>query len=295
MKKNKVGNSELLVSIAGFGCMSLGDDESSAIALLQEAAEKGINFFDTANIYNDGLNEEILGKAFKTNRNNIIIATKVGNQRLPDGSLQWNPTKKHIFEEVEKSLQRLQTDYIDLYQLHGGTIEDTIEEIIEAFEKLQSEGKIRYYGISSIRPNVIREYVKKSRLVSVLMQYSLLDQRPEEACTGLLKESNTGLLCRGALAQGILSGKPASSYLNRSLEEVNQIIEGLTNIKGRSIEEIAIQYLLAEKAVTSVVTGIRTRKHLHDFLNAVNAVALTNDELKEIKSMITANYYTQQR
>ena len=96
----------------------------------------------------------------------------------PDGT---GTLQKNIFSSaVDQSLKRLQTDYIDLYQLHGGTIEDPIDEMIEAFETLKAAGKIRYYGISSIRPNVIREYVKRSSIVSVMMQYSLLDRRPEE-------------------------------------------------------------------------------------------------------------------
>lgn len=91
-----------------------------------------------------------------------------------------DPSKAYIKEAVKKSLTRLKTDYIDLYQLHGGTIEDNIDETIEAFEELKQEGVIRYYGISSIRPNVIKEYVKKSNIVSIMMQFSLFDRRPEE-------------------------------------------------------------------------------------------------------------------
>src|SRR6202034_3432729 len=98
------------------------------------------------------------------------------------------------------------TDYIDLYQLHGGTIDDPIDETIEAFELLQQQGKIRYYGISSIRPNVISEYVQRSNIISVMMQYSLLDRRPEESCLQLLQQNNIGVLARGSVAGGLLAG-----------------------------------------------------------------------------------------
>ncbi len=149
--------------------------------LVQEALEQGINYFDTADLYQHGAVESVLGRAFSGKRKQVILATKVGNQWRPDGSgWDWNPSKNYILNEVDESLQRLQTDYIDLYQLHGGTLEDPIDEVIETFESLQKAGKIRYYGISSVRPNVIREYAKRSSIISVMMQYSLIDRRPEE-------------------------------------------------------------------------------------------------------------------
>lgn len=108
-----------------------------------------------------------------------------------------DPSKAYIKEAVKHSLRRLQTDYIDVYQLHGGTIDDPIDETIEAFEELQQEGVIRYYGISSMRPNVIREYVKRSRIVSVMMPYSLLDRRAEEWFP-LLKQHHISVIARTA-------------------------------------------------------------------------------------------------
>jgi aryl-alcohol dehydrogenase-like predicted oxidoreductase len=283
------------MTIAGFGCMSLGTEERSAISLLEEAFEKGINFFDTANIYDDGLNETIVGKAFKNKRADVIIATKAGNERQPDGSLKWNPARKYILQEAEKSLKRLQTDYIDLYQLHGGTIDDPTDETIEAFERLKEQGKIRYYGISSIRPNVIREYVKRSNISTVMMQYSLLDRRPEEECLPLLRDNNIGVICRGGLAQGLLAGKPPKAYLDRSEDEVKAIITSIKEKIQRPLEETALQYLLAEKAVWSVITGIRTRKHLTDHLAAIGAGPLTEEEIQIIREVIPANNYTVHR
>jgi aryl-alcohol dehydrogenase-like predicted oxidoreductase len=283
------------MTIAGFGCMSLGTEERSAISLLEEAFEKGINFFDTANIYDDGLNETIVGKAFKNKRADVIIATKAGNERQPDGSLKWNPARKYILQEAEKSLKRLQTDYIDLYQLHGGTIDDPTDETIEAFERLKEQGKIRYYGISSIRPNVIREYVKRSNISTVMMQYSLLDRRPEEECLPLLRDNNIGVICRGGLVQGLLAGKPPKAYLDRSEDEVKAIITSIKEKIQRPLEETALQYLLAEKVVWSVITGIRTRKHLTDHLAAIGAGPLTEEEIQIIREVIPANNYTVHR
>src|SRR5690606_8442573 len=172
-KMNQLGKSDLYVSPVGFGCMSLSENHSANKELLLKAVDGGINFFDTADLYQKGLNELLVGDALRPVRKKVIIATKVGNQWRPDGSgWDWNPSKEYILKSVELSLRRLKTDYIDLYQLHGGTIEDPIDETISAFELLKQQGKIRWYGISSIRPNVIREYVKRSGIVSVMMQYS---------------------------------------------------------------------------------------------------------------------------
>ncbi|MEM1138031.1 MAG: aldo/keto reductase, partial [Bacteroidota bacterium] len=163
MRYNQLGKSDLKVSEVSFGCMSLGDSHEENVTLLNNAFDKEINFFDTADLYQYGENEVSVGKAFKDKRHQVIIASKVGNQWNPDKSAwSWNPTKAYILEAVEQSLKRLQTDYIDLYQLHGGTIDDPIDETIEAFEILKDDGKIRAYGISSIRPNVISAYIQKS-------------------------------------------------------------------------------------------------------------------------------------
>src|SRR5687767_4709578 len=163
MQYRKLGKSELAISEISFGCMSLPDDHSFVRELMSKAVAAGINLFDTADLYNQGDNELIVGKALKPYRKEVFIATKVGNQWRPDHSgWDWNPSKKYIIRQVESSLQRLDTDYIDLYQLHGGTIGDPLDETISAFEQLKSQGKIRYYGISSIRPNVVREYVQRS-------------------------------------------------------------------------------------------------------------------------------------
>lgn len=197
MQYRSLGKSTLTVSEIGFGCMSLGSDDAANARLIHHACEQGVNFFDTADLYEHGQNETSVGKALQDRRSAVIIATKVGNQWKEDGSgWDWNPKKAYIIAAVEASLQRLQTDYIDLYQLHGGTLDDPIDETIAAFETLQQQGKIRYYGISSIRPNVIREYVQRSHIVSVMMQYSLLDRRPEETCLPLLQENNIGVLAR---------------------------------------------------------------------------------------------------
>lgn len=201
----------------GFGCMSLDPKSCDNIELLRSAVDKGLTLFDTADLYDKGWNEEIVGKAFSPVRSKVRIATKVGNEWNKSGTnWRWNPTKDYILKAVNKSLERLQTDYIDIYQLHGGTLDDPIDETIEAFEILKEQGKILEYGISSIRPNVIKEWIKRSNMSSVMMQYSLLDRRPEEECLDLLNKSDISVITRGTLAKGMLIDKPAKDYLGYS-------------------------------------------------------------------------------
>ncbi|MEO8582981.1 MAG: aldo/keto reductase, partial [Flavitalea sp.] len=280
------------------GCMSIGQDENSGISILHEALDKGINFFDTADLYNNGLNETIVGKAFRGNRDKVVLATKVGNQLRADGSgWDWNPAKKYILSSVEKSLQRLQTEYIDLYQLHGGMINDPIDETIEAFEILKQQGKIRYYGISSIRPNVIRQYVKMSSIVSVMMQYSLLDRRPEETCLQLLQQNNIGVLSRGVVAQGLLIEKPAIAYLDHSAEEVKRASDAVAKISGpqRTKAQTALRFVLNNLAITSAVAGIRTMEQLKDTVETTATPPLTREELAFLQKQADPKTYKDHR
>lgn len=298
MQYSTLGKSSLNISRIGFGCMSLGNDQAGNERILHQAADEGINYFDTADLYDKGMNEASVGKVFKGKRKEVVLATKVGNQWRNDGSgWDWNPRKDYILTSVEQSLRRLQTDYIDLYQLHGGTIEDPIDETISAFELLQQQGKIRYYGISSIRPNVIREYVRRSNIVSVMMQYSLLDRRPEESCLPLLLEKNIGVLARGSVASGLLVNKPAKAYLKYNEQQVQQAAKAVQSLSGeqRSAAQTAIQFVLQHPAITSAVVGIRTTAQLNDAIGTINTPTLLTDEMHTLRSSIEVNVYDQHR
>ncbi|HZX74434.1 MAG TPA: aldo/keto reductase [Cyclobacteriaceae bacterium] len=298
MNYKPLGKSNLQISEISFGCMSLGDDHQENSNLLHRALDNGINYFDTADIYQKGFNEVTVGKALANRRDKVIIATKVGNVWRPDGSgLDWNPTKAHILKSADESLQRLQTDYIDLYQLHGGTINDPIDETIEALEQLKEKGKIRYYGISSIRPNVIREYVRRSNIVSVMMQYSLLDRRPEETCMNLLHEHNIGLLTRGSLASGLLINKPAKPYLNYSEQEVieaTRVIKKVADGK-RLNSEVALRFVLNHPSVISAVVGMHTFDQLDESLRVVKSPSLSPEEYRLLQHAIKINTYADHR
>ncbi|WP_066829496.1 aldo/keto reductase [Rufibacter ruber] len=298
MEYHQLGTSDLHVSTLSFGCMSLKGTPSENATLLRQALAGGINFFDTADLYDQGGNEETVGKAFKGVRDQVILATKVGNQWRPDGSgWDWNPGKAYILQAVEQSLRRLQTDYIDLYQLHGGTLEDPIEETIEAFELLQQQGKIRYYGISSIRPNVIREYVRRANLVSLMMQYSLLDRRPEEEVLDLLQQHQISVLARGSLAQGLLLGKPAKAYLDLSAGQVAKMASAVQALATQDASELAlaVQYVLQAPAVATAVLGVRTREQLAQLLAAARAAPLAPQQVAMLQQLLPAATYAQHR
>jgi aryl-alcohol dehydrogenase-like predicted oxidoreductase len=298
MDYHQLGNSSLLVSSIGFGCMSLGDREPDNERLINKAIDAGINFFDTADLYQGGLNERTLGRILKGKRDQVMLATKVGNQVRSDGSgLDWNPRPEYIMQAVEESLTRLQTDCIDLYQLHGGTMEDPIDDTIGAFELLQRQGKIRYYGISSIRPNVIREYIRRSRIVSVMMQYSLLDRRPEESCLDLLSQNGIGVLARGGLAKGLLVGKPPAAYLNYSAEEVEKAAAAIRSASGsqRSPSQTAIGFVLQNPAIASAVAGMSTIAQMEELLLPDSFPDLTAREIGYLKEVLPVNTYEQYR
>ncbi len=311
MVYSTLGNSDLKISKIGFGCMSLTGSTAENETIINRALELGINYFDTADLYEKGENETKIGQLLKEKRNQVILATKVGNQYRADGSgWDWNPGKDYILSAVEGSLRRLQTDHIDLYQLHGGTINDPIDETIEAFEILKQQGKIRYYGISSIRPNVIREYVKRSGIVSVMMQYSLLDRRPEEECFELLENHHIGVLSRGSIAQGLLVDKPAKPYLNWPAEEVKRAAEAVHavarhffkdrpnhNAQDRvvSTAQVATRFVLQHQAVSSTVAGIRTLSQLEDIAAAADLPLLSAAEMELLAGVTASQYYSEHR
>ncbi|HYG38867.1 MAG TPA: aldo/keto reductase [Cytophagales bacterium] len=298
MKYNQLGKSDLHVSEIGFGCMSLAGDESESVKLLQEAFSEGINYFDTADLYDKGENEKIVGRALKGIREKVYLGTKVGNQRRKDGSgWDWNPSKKYILTAVEGSLKRLQTDYIDLYQLHGGTIDDPIDETIEAFEILKQQGKIRFYGISSIRPEVIREYIKRSAIVSVMMQYGLLDRRPEESCLDLLEKNKIGVFARGVLAKGLLVNKNPVPFLSYSFDEVQNAADAIKAVAGntRSATETAIRYVFHQPAVSAAIIGVRTRQQLKEACAIAGSRPLSDTEIQKLKHSVKIIQYEQFR
>ena len=277
MLYRSLGKSSLQVSEVSLGCMSLdGMDALDNKRCIQAAYEAGINYFDTADFYGYGANERLVGEAISSFRDKIVLATKVGN-RWDDNTFEktWDVSKEYILHAIDASLKRLNTEYIDLYQIHGGTIDDNFEEVVETLEGVVQSGKIRYYGISSIRPNVFSYYAKQTNIVSNMIQYSLLDTRPEEYLEEF-SEQQISVIARGSLAQGILVDKEARPYLEHKVEEVStiqHILQGLTQDYGLSKEALALHYVLQQKAVASALVGVRTTEQLQALLIARKELA----------------------
>lgn len=287
------------MGVIGLGCMSLGSDHGENARLVHAALDRGINLFDTADLYQRGDNEETLGRALVGRRSRALIATKVGNQWRPDGSgWDWNPRKAWIHAAVEGSLRRLRTDCIDLYQLHGGTLEDPWPEVVEAFEELKQKGSIRHYGISSIRPNVIERWARGSEATSVMTQYSLLDRRPEEECLRLAHDARAGVLVRGGLAKGLLASepKPPRDYLDHEADAVRSMqvtLSGLDN--GATPTQNALRYCLAHEAVTAVVCGVSRMAQLEENASAGELPPISAQVAAELRSALPASVYAAHR
>ena len=298
MKFRKLHNELPLISEISFGCMSLDNNQNLANKLIHKACDFGVNYFDTADLYQARNNETLLGKALLGKRHKIMLATKVGNQLNPDGKgWRWNPSKNYILRAVESSLIRLKTDYIDIYQLHGGTIEDPIEEVIEAFEILKGQGKIKAYGISSIRPNVIREYQRRSDIVSVMLQYSILDRRPEEKVLSQLYRSGIGVFARGALAKGITVKNSSSDYLDYSHKYIDLLKDKINvfSIEERSHIQTLLRWVLHNKMITSAVVGIRNEVQLDEILMTMQTPILTDEVYESLSNVLVPNRYIDHR
>lgn len=272
MKHRTLGNSDLAVSELALGCMSLPTDIDEAAPIIQTALDCGINYFDTADLYNQGANEEMLGQLLKPVRDEVYIATKVGNKWV-DGEegWSWDASADYINRAVRNSLKRLDTDYIDLYQLHGGTSDDNLGEVIETFEALKKEGLIREYGISSIRPNVISRFVPNSDAVSVMMQYSILDRRPEEWFP-MIEQANASVVSRGTIAKGLLSYEwkeriTEKGYESYDYEALTALLTTLEQTYG-NLQAAALAFNLNNTAIASTVIGASSNEQLNATLAA---------------------------
>jgi aryl-alcohol dehydrogenase-like predicted oxidoreductase len=303
-----LGRSGIEVSVVGLGCMSLGLDRSRAESIVRRAFDLGVTLFDTADLYDKGVNEELVGGTLHGVRDRVVIATKVGNRWRPDGSgWDWDPTETYILQAVRASLRRLKTDYIDLYQLHGGTIDDPAEETVRAFERLLQTGTIRAWGISSIRPNVVRRYAAMAGtgaagLSSEMVQYNVLDRRPEEEILETARRAGMGVLVRGAVAGGLLAGrppagKPPAEYLGLAASEVQAAQEALRAISGsdKEMAQTAIRFVLSHPAVTAVAAGASSVAQVEANVAAADRPHLSEAEQRALREAVRQLQYTSHR
>jgi len=296
MENIRLSDSNVQITAIGLGCMSLPEDFNLSKKIIHATLASGVNLLDTADLYQKGLNEEMIGKAIKGKRHEVILASKVGNQLRADGNgWDWNPRKAYIMKAIEKSLRRLQTDYIDLYQLHGGTIEDPWDETLEAFQILKSQGKIKAFGISSIRPNVIRKVVSNSKPATIMMQYSPLDRRPEEEVFPLISTTESKVLVRGSFAKGILINKEVDGYLDVPAEKVKAIKDEIRE-SGFSPEAFLIKFGLTQKVVGALIIGASSVSQVEKMVFGYEESHKIPDQvIRDFRKKISSNYYQQHR
>lgn len=291
MQKN-ILKSGIEISELGLGCMSLGTDYKKAQPIIESAIDNGITYFDTADIYDQGVNEEIVGKALKKyqNRDDIVIGTKVGNRLTDDGHMTWDPSKKHIKESVKGSLKRLGLNHLDLYQLHGGTIDDPLDETISAFDELKQEGYIRAYGISSIRPNVIDYYLKNSQIETLMSQFNLIDNRPESLINDV-HDKQVKILARGPVFKGLLTSKSVdvidekfkNGVLDYTQDELGSTIASIKELES-NLTALSFKYLTSHDAMGSIIVGASSVEQLEENVrNYYKEISL--DQIKSARNL----------
>lgn len=313
MKYRLLGNSGLEVSEICFGVMTFTGQEgwthlgrleqSDADQLVGTALDEGVNFFDTADIYSEGKSEEMLGRALGKRRKEALIATKCGF-RMAKGPNGDGLSRKRVIEACNESLRRLNTDYIDLYQIHSYDFITPIEETLSAFNHLLQEGRVRYIGCSNffawqlIKAIMIQEKHGWEKFISLQAYYSLVGRDLELELVPACLDQGLGIMCWGPLHGGILSGKyrrtkpwpegtritGPGNHLPYDVDKCEMILDQLEAIaekRGVTISQVSLNYLLRKPGVSSVIIGARNRSQLLDNIKSGNW-ELSSEEVKTL-------------
>ena len=317
MEHRQLGRTGVQVSVLCLGCMMFGGKTGpeESYAIIDHALEAGINFLDTANVYSRGRSEEVTGAALKRNgkRQQVVLATKVhGTMDDDDPNAQGN-SRRHIIEQCDASLRRLQTDYIDLYQIHRPRPEIAIDETLRALDDLVRAGKVRYIGTSTFAAWQLVESLWASkelglnRFVCEQPPYNLLDRRIERELLPMAQTYGLGVIPWSPIAGGLLSGKynrddpsPADArYSNvagnpimerrvKEKERIFEVVEQLRPIaeaKGCTLAQLAVAWCAQQPGVTSPIIGPRTMEQLEDNLGAL-AVAIGDDDRARLDAIV---------
>jgi len=305
MQYRTLGRTGLRVSDVGFGAMTIGGeifgatDDQESLRALHRALDMGMNFIDTADAYGRGHSEELLGRLLKTRRNEVVLATKGGNQfTIRQGLRNFDPD--YITSALEASLKRLQIDTIDLYQLHNPSQEVMRRgEIFERLDRFKREGKIRYYGVSLEKTEDGLVAVETGKPDTLQVVYNILHQDPEEKLFPLAQKENIGILARVPLERGVLSGrfKKREEFVEKDWRRGVFPDEGLTQtraaveklnflVKGNvpSLAQAALRFILSHPAVSTVIPGIRTVRQVEDNL-AVSGKSLPAADLVRLREL----------
>jgi aryl-alcohol dehydrogenase-like predicted oxidoreductase len=308
MQKRKLGNSGLEVSALGLGCMGMSfgygpaADKTEMISLIRSAVEKGITFFDTAEVYGPFTNEELVGEALVPFRGQVVIATKFGWKPNADGSGKWNELDsrpEHIKQVAEESLKRLRVDAIDLFYQHRVDLNVPIEEVAGAVRDLIKEGKVKHFGLSEAGVKTIRKAHAVQPVTAVQSEYSLWWRQPEAELLPTLEELGVGFVPFSPLGKGFLTGKinentkfDSSDFRNvvpRFSPEARKENQLLVDLLGKIAEQknatpaqIALAWLLAQKQWIVPIPGTTKLNRLTENTGAA-LIELTSGELDEIE------------
>ena len=307
MKYRQLGSSGLQVSAIGLGTNNFGRrlDAAATETVVHAALDAGVNMIDTSNSYGDGQSEEFIGRALKGRRSEAVLATKVSS-RVSEGPNNAGNSRKHIYDQVDVSLRKLRTDYIDLYQIHWWDPNTPIEETLRALDELIRAGKVRYAGCSNFAAWQVCEshWTAKALgingFVSMQPHYSMLYRQPEEEMIPFCEKYGIGILPYYPLENGFLTGKyrrdqPApdgtrlaendrGALTSRNFDILDSL-EGFAADRGHTILELAFAWLLASQTVSSVIAGA-TRVEQVEANAASAAWSLTADELEEVNAIL---------
>lgn len=317
MKYNLLGNTGLKVSELCLGTMTFGGrgfwtaigtlPQEQVNALVKQAIEGGINFIDTANVYSEGLSEQMTGIAIRElglKREDLVIATKVRGQ-MGEGPNNSGLSRKHIMQQADESLKRLNIDYIDLYQIHGFDPLTPMEETLGALDDLVKIGKVRYIGCSNLaawhimKANGISAQQHLSKFVSLQAYYTIAGRDLEREIVPMLLDQKIGLMVWSPLAGGLLSGKYSRDKETKEGRRVNfdfppinkelayntiELMEKIAKEKNVTVAQIALAWLLHQPVVTTVIIGANKPEQLSDNLSSIE-VKLDNEELSKLNEI----------
>lgn len=305
MKKRILGKAGLEVSEIGFGCMGLnfsygtGLNKQDAIAILRAAVEKGVTFFDTAEVYGPFTNEEIVGEALAPFRNKVVIATKFGFDIQENKMAGVTSKPENIKKAVEGSLKRLNVEVIDLLYQHRVDPNVPIEDVAGTVKELIQQGKVKHFGMSEASAQTVRKAHAVQPLTALQSEYSLWWRKPEQEIIPMLEELGIGFVPYSPLGKGFLTGKLNDStqladndfrkmlprFTPEALKANQAVVDLLTNIatqKNATPAQIALAWLLAQKPWISPIPGTTKLHRLEENLGAAN-VELTTDDLQQIE------------
>ena len=304
MQKRQLGSQGLEVSAIGLGCMGMSDfyggrDEAEAVATLHRALELGVTMLDTADMYGVGANEELVGRAIKGRRDGVVIATKFGNVRAPDGKpLGVNGKPDYVRSACEASLRRLGVEVIDLYYQRRVDPETPIEDTVGAMAELVRQGKVRHLGLSEAAPATIRRAHAVHPIAALQTEYSLWSRDPEDQILPTVRELGIGFVAYSPLGRGFLTGQIRSpedldaddwrrqaprfqgENFQRNLDLVARI-EAIAQRKGCTPGQLALAWVMARGEDIVPIPGTKRRRYLEENLAAAE-ISLTLGDLAEI-------------